>query len=115
METYMISVQTDESFDELEEKEIQWHISSPENSMKERDDESYFEQELKNQFENHLLITVGYQYSKDEMTEIYKKNIKVKQVITNQLITKGGSKCTDFCDIENHHIHMYCKVCKRNL
>ncbi|CAG8729424.1 3160_t:CDS:1, partial [Funneliformis caledonium] len=37
METYMISVQTDESFDESKEKEIQWHISSPENSMKEND------------------------------------------------------------------------------
>ncbi|CAG8700483.1 17715_t:CDS:1, partial [Funneliformis caledonium] len=42
MKTYMISVQTDESYDELEEKEIQWHISSPENSMKENDSESYF-------------------------------------------------------------------------
>ncbi|CAG8518894.1 9394_t:CDS:2 [Funneliformis caledonium] len=28
----MISIQTDENFDELEEKEIQWHISLPENS-----------------------------------------------------------------------------------
>ncbi|CAG8730504.1 9338_t:CDS:1, partial [Funneliformis caledonium] len=37
METYMISVQIDKSFDKLEEKEIQWHISSPENSMKEDD------------------------------------------------------------------------------
>ncbi|CAG8735770.1 10077_t:CDS:1, partial [Funneliformis caledonium] len=79
METYMISVQTDESFDESKEKEIQWHISSPENSMKENDSESYFEQELINQFENHLLITVGYQCPKDEMIEIYKENIKVKQ------------------------------------
>jgi uncharacterized protein YrzB (UPF0473 family) len=43
METYIISVQTDESFDESEEKEIQWYIFSPENSMKEDDSESYFE------------------------------------------------------------------------
>ncbi|CAG8754158.1 1001_t:CDS:1, partial [Funneliformis caledonium] len=42
METYMISIQTDKSFDELEEKEIQLYISSPENSMKENDNESYF-------------------------------------------------------------------------
>jgi len=68
-----------------------------------------------NQFGNHLLITVGYQCPKDEMIEIYKENIKVKQVIANQPITKGGSKCTDFCDIENHHIHTYCKACKHNL
>ncbi|CAG8752644.1 12649_t:CDS:1, partial [Funneliformis caledonium] len=60
IETYMISVQTDESFDKSEEKEIQWYISSPENSIEENDSESYFEQELMNQFKNHLLITVGY-------------------------------------------------------
>ncbi|CAG8518872.1 9393_t:CDS:2 [Funneliformis caledonium] len=53
----MIFVQTDKSFDKLEEKEIQWHISLPENSIKENDSESYFEQELINQFGNHLLIT----------------------------------------------------------
>ncbi|CAG8666391.1 9352_t:CDS:1, partial [Funneliformis caledonium] len=76
METYMISVQTDESFDELEEIEIQWHISSLENNMKENDSESYFEQELRNQFGNHLLITVRYQCPKDEMIKIYKENIK---------------------------------------
>ncbi|CAG8673358.1 9300_t:CDS:1, partial [Funneliformis caledonium] len=79
MKTYMISVQIDESFDKLEEKEIQWHISLPENSLEENNSKSYFEQELMNQFGNHLLITVGYQCPKDEMIKIYKKNIKVKQ------------------------------------
>ena len=49
------------------------------------------------------------------MEEIYRTNIKVKQVIANQPITKGGSQCTYACDIGNHHIHTYCKSCKRNL
>jgi hypothetical protein len=83
METYMISVQTEENSDESEEREIQWHIFSSENSMKEDDNESYLEQELMNQFGNHLLITVGYQCPRDEMIEIYRENIKVKQVIAN--------------------------------
>ena len=28
---------------------------------------------------------------------------------------KGGSRCTDACDIKNHHTHTYCTTCKRNL
>ena len=49
------------------------------------------------------------------MEEIYRTNIKVKQVIANQPITKGGSQCTFACDTENHHLHTYCKLCKKNL
>jgi hypothetical protein len=49
------------------------------------------------------------------MEEIYRANIKVKQVIANQPITKGGSQCTFACDTENHHLHTYCKLCKKNL
>ena len=49
------------------------------------------------------------------MDNIYRENIKVKQVIANQPITKGGSQCTFNCDTENHHLHTYCKACKKNL
>ena len=42
-------------------------------------------------------------------------SIKVKQVIAGQPITRSGSRCTEECDIENHHTHVYCKMCKRNL
>src|ERR1051325_7856051 len=45
----------------------------------------------------------------------YAALIKIKQVIAGQPITRGGSQCTDACDIENHHIHTYCPGCKRNL
>ena len=38
-----------------------------------------------------LITVIGYESPKDEMEEIYRTNIKVKQVIANQPITKGGS------------------------
>ena len=57
-----------------------------------------------------------YQPTKEEVEDLFKQNIKIKQVIAGQPILRGGSRCDDFmCDIENHHIHTYCKVCKRNL
>jgi hypothetical protein len=62
-----------------------------------------------------LITVIGYESPKDEMEEIYRTNIKVKQVIANQPITKGGSQCTFACDTENHHLHTYCKLCKKNL
>ena len=96
------------------EKESKWHISSE--TELGNNEKSWFEEELMQQFSNTPLITiVGYESPKDEMEEIYHTNIKVKQVIANQPITKGGSQCTFTCDTENHHIHTYCKMCKRNL
>jgi hypothetical protein len=72
------------------ERENEWHISS-ENEPK-NDEERWFEEELMQQFFYTPLITViGYESPKDEMEEIYRTNIKVKQVIANQPITKGGS------------------------
>lgn len=56
-----------------------------------------------------------YTYSSQELHDIFTANIKIKQVIAGQPITKGGSKCTFNCDVENHHIHVYCKACKQNL
>ncbi|RGB41073.1 hypothetical protein C1646_663370 [Rhizophagus diaphanus] len=45
----------------------------------------------------------------------YVDNIKIKQVITSQPINYGGSRCTMECDTENHHMHIYCMMCKKNL
>ena len=59
--------------------------------------------------------TVAYNYSAQEVRDIFAANIKIKQVIAGQPITRGGSQCTLDCDIENHHVHCYCKACKRNL
>ena len=64
---------------------------------------------------NYPVPTPAYTYTFQELNEIYAENISIKQVIANQPIERGGSKCTFECDIENHHIHTYCKNCKRNL
>ena len=65
--------------------------------------------------ENNQAITIAYTYPLQELTRIYEENIQQKQVIANQPITQGGSRCTFECDTENHHLHTYCKLCKRNL
>lgn len=67
------------------------------------------------QDEEEIYETVAYTYSLKEINEIYRSQIKIKNVVANQPITRGGSKCTLFCDTENHHTHTYCTVCKRNL
>jgi hypothetical protein len=64
---------------------------------------------------NYPVPTPAYTYTFQELNEIYAENISIKQVIAHQPIERGGSKCTFECDIENHHIHTYCKNCKRNL
>ena len=64
------------------DKESEWHLSSE--TVFENNEKNWFEEELMQQFSNTLLITiVGYESPKDEMEEIYRTNIKVKQVITN--------------------------------
>ena len=65
--------------------------------------------------ENDYVYTVAYTYTRQEFENIYKPHIQIKQVIAGQSITRGGSRCNSFCDIENHHIHTYCKMCQRNL
>ena len=59
--------------------------------------------------------TIAYTYTNQEVLDLYRDNIRVKQVIAGQPITKGGSRCDINCDTDNHHLHTYCKVCKRNL
>jgi len=58
---------------------------------------------------------IPYEYTPKEIDDIFLENLKEKQVIAGQPITTGGSKCTFYCDTENHHIHNYCKACKQNL
>ena len=51
----------------------------------------------------------------EELEELYRQNIVEKNVVANQPIRTGGSRCTFACDTENHHTHFYCKICKTNL
>ena len=59
--------------------------------------------------------TPAYYFSKEELQELFQEFIQIKQVIAGQPINRGGSRCTFECDIENHHIHTYCTMCKKNL
>src|SRR3954454_18919398 len=61
------------------------------------------------------VATISYAYSGGEVLDLYRKAIQIKQVIAGQPIQRGGSKCSETCDMENHHTHTYCKTCKRNL
>ena len=54
-------------------------------------------------------------FTREDIEQIYRTAIQIKQVIAGQPITRGGSRCTWDCDTENHHIHTYCKLCKKNL
>lgn len=62
-----------------------------------------------------VIYTVAYTFTRREFEDMYRSHIRVRQVIAGQPITRGGSKCDDYCDIENHHVHTYCKACQRNL
>ena len=64
---------------------------------------------------DYLYYTPAYTYSHKELEYLHEAMIKEKQVIANQPITRGGSRCDFSCDIENHHVHTYCKGCQRNL
>ena len=66
-------------------------------------------------FHDDEVITTAYTYSRKDLLQLYLSNIKLKQVIANQLITRGGSRCTNACDEENYHVHTYCTQCKKNL
>ena len=65
--------------------------------------------------ETNVVVTTAYTYTMEEIVQLYLDNIKEKQVIANQPIRTGETRCTDACDIENHHMHTYYKACKRNL
>ncbi|CAG8737178.1 15701_t:CDS:1, partial [Funneliformis mosseae] len=76
---------------EYEESENEWHISFEHDSTKDNE-ETWFKEQLFQQFSNVLLITaVEYESPKNEMEKIYCENIKIKSVIANQPIIKEGS------------------------
>jgi len=86
------------------------------------EDDSYWNPVNSDQYESddsqntsHYDTLRTYRPIQEKIRNIYLANLKEKQVIAGQPITTGGSKCTFACDTENHHIHNYCKKCKRNL
>ena len=57
----------------------------------------------------------GYGYNTENLQQLYSQNIAIRQVIGGQSYTSGNGQCDGGCDTMNHHIHTYCRVCKRNL
>ena len=92
--------------EELIKSRDQWYLSESDNNS---DIKVIIDEEIQ------PIYTRPYTYSPPEVRDIFMANIKIKQVIAGQPITKGGSRCTFNCDIENHHVHTYCKACKQNL
>ena len=91
-------------------------LSYSSSDLKEEKEESLENlSQIEDENNNYSVSTPAYTYTFQELNEIYAENISIKQVIANQPIERKGSKCTFECDIENHHIHTYCKNCKRNL
>jgi hypothetical protein len=57
----------------------------------------------------------GYGYNTESLRRLYSQNIAIRQVIAGQPYTRGNGQCDSSCNIEEHHIHTYCRVCKNNL
>jgi hypothetical protein len=57
----------------------------------------------------------GLKLTKVQANALFEEGIVEKHVVANQPLRKGGSKCTEDCDTEQHHTHNYCRTCKRNL
>ena len=92
--------------------------TSPHRSEDNDDEHNYYirkEAGITTRSNEILWETTAYQYTKAEVEDLYIQNIKVYHIVAGQPRNRGGSKCTLQCDIENHHIHWYCKGCQRNL
>ena len=62
-----------------------------------------------------LYETVAYTYTETEIQQIFKNFLKTKHVVAGRPIRSGGTRCDFHCDTKNHHLHNYCKACRKNL
>ena len=107
------------SMDEDDESIQNSHMSEEsDNYTMEEIDENEFRTKANQNDKKNDSTYKAYQYLEQEIIDLYLSNITVKQVIAGQPIRKGGSKCMEACYYRatvDHHIHTYCKTCKRNL
>jgi hypothetical protein len=110
--------------DDNEEYKEKWYMQQDDYNEGLAPEEEIYEEILED-----LTSIIHAQYSREELEDnfraymptpkefhnMYAKNLRIKQVIANQPIKKGGSKCTKACNVENHHQHTYCMQCQRNL
>ena len=59
--------------------------------------------------------TVAWTYDRNEVTRLLNDVIETRWVTANQLNRRGKWKCTDHCDVENHHVHTWCTICQRRI
>src|SRR3954453_2227418 len=82
--------------------------------------ESWGLPDLSNEMEQHIEEVWGYQtvawtYTKQEITTLVNNTITTQWVIANQPTRRGKWKCDDYCDIENHHVHVWCEICQARI
>lgn len=73
-----------------------------------------------NEAEQHIhevwsFWTVAWTYDKNEIDRLTNEVIETRWTIANQPTKKGKWQCDDFCDVENHHVHVWCKICQRRI
>ena len=59
--------------------------------------------------------TVSYFFTEQEVKDLYQDLIKTKWVTANQPIRRGKWACDQYCDEENHHLHSYCTICRKQI
>jgi len=76
--------------------------------------------DAENEAEQHIdevwsFWTVAWTYDKNEVTRLMNDVIETRWTIANQPTKRGKWKCDDYCDTENHHVHVWCKICQRRI
>ena len=79
--------------------DVEWHISNP----------------TDNEDEVECIVTTAYTYTKKEWRDLQMTNIEYQWVIAEQPINRGKWECSMNCDTMNHHQHVYCKACERQI
>src|SRR5436305_10201755 len=76
--------------------------------------------DLSNEIKRHIdevwgFWTVAWTYDKNEVTQLLNDVIETRWVTANQPNKGEKWKCTNYCDVENHHVHIWCTICQRRI
>ena len=82
-----------------DQDDVEWHISNP------TDDEEEVE----------YIVTTAYTYTKKEWQALQMANIEYKWIVAGQPLHHGKWECSMNCDMMNHHQHVYCKACEKQI
>ena len=79
--------------------DVKWHISN----------------HTDNEDEVECIVTTAYTYTKKEWRNLQMTNIEYQWVIAGQPINREKWECSMNCDTMNHHQHVFCKACERQI